>query len=277
MKRIRNIWALLLMAILTAFFSSCITSEETNLLQSINAPYEKVSYKPYRLAVNDLVRCDIATKDMNFRKIFENVVTGESATREDMAYRGTGRILMYGGGYAPSRGSNIYQIHKNGKILLPFFGEVDIVGCTIEEAEERIQIKMRESITDAIVTLSLYNNYFYVLSDRGSVRGQYAIYKENMTIYQAVAQIRLRSDISLDYRDVKVLRKNDDGSTEIRSFDLRTKDVVQSEFYYMMPNDMLYFPTSKKSFFSITSLSSFFSTILAPVTFLLWATGLNLD
>lgn len=260
----------LMMSILTSLFSSCITSEETNYLQSINIPYEKQAFKPYKLAVNDLVKCEISTRDVNFRSVFSSIIQGNAVTNEA---QNAGRVA--GANSVMER--NVYQIHKNGKILLPFFGEVDILGYTIEEAEEIIQAKMRESITDAIVSLSLYNNAFYVLSDRGAVRGRFAIYKENMTIYEAVTQIGLRGNISLDYRDVKVLRKNDDGTTEIRSFDLRTKDVVQSEFYYMMPNDMLYFPTSKKSFFSITSLSSFFTTILTPVTFLLMVTRLRFD
>lgn len=233
-------------------------------------PYEKKAFQPYKLAVNDLVRCEISTRDVNFRSAFSGIIRGNVVTNE--AELSMGSVVR-----TNAMQSNVYQIHKNGKILLPFFGEIDILGYTIEEAEEIIQAKMRESITDALVSLSLYNNSFYVLSDRGSIRGQYAINKENMTIYEAVTQIGLGANISLDYRNVKVLRKKDDGTTEIRSFDLRTKDVVQSEFYYMMPNDMLYFPTSKKSFFSITSLSSFFSTILAPVTFLLMVTKLRFD
>lgn len=264
-----------MMSILTSLFSSCITSEETNYLQSINMPYEKKAFQPYKLAVNDLVRCEISTRDEGFRSIFEGIVRSDVVVDESTLIGGTSSRIARATNVGMQ--SNVYQIHKNGKILLPFFGEIDILGYTIEEAEEVIQAKMRESITDALVSLSLYNNSFYVLSDRGSVRGQYAINKENMTIYEAVTQIGLGANISLDYRNVKVLRKKDDGSTEIRSFDLRTKDVVQSEFYYMMPNDMLYFPTSKKSFFSITSLSSFFSTILAPVTFLLMVTKLRFD
>lgn len=275
MKGMKIIRLFLMMSVLTSLFSSCITSEETNYLQSINIPYEKQAFQPYKLAVNDLVRCEISTKDVGFRSVFEGIIRSDVIVDESSF---TGRVS----GRVSNRGNigdlrNVYQIHKNGKILLPFFGEIDILGYTIEEAEEIVQAKMRESITDAIVSLSLYNNSFYVLSDRGSVRGQYVITKENMTIYEAIAQIGLRADISLDYRDVKVLRKNEDGATEIRSFDLRTKDVVQSEFYYMKPNDMLYFPTSKKSFFSITSLSSFFTTILTPVTFLLMVTKLRFD
>lgn len=265
---------LLLFAFMLTIFSSCISTEETNYLQSINVPYKKVGFEAYKLSVNDIVMCRISTQDPEFRKVFEEVLSDEAAVVRAEAESRYGAGGM-GSGSSVLSGKNLYQIHKNGCIQLPFFGEINIVGKTQEEAEAIVQEKMRESILDAQVALSLYNNTYYVLSDRGAVRGQYSIYKENMTIFQALGQIGLGTNTSLDYRNVVVLRKNEDGTTEYKKFDIRTKDLVQSEFYYIKPNDMLYFPTSDKSFFNITSLSSFFSTILAPVTFLLMVTRLK--
>lgn len=267
---------LLLFVFVLTMFPSCISTEETNYLQSINIPYKKVDFEAYKLSVNDIVMCQISTQDPEFRKVFEQVLSDEAAVVQAEGVNRYGYVGM-GGGQNVLSNNNLYQIHKNGCIQLPFFGEINIVGKTQEEAETIIQEKMRESILDAQVALSLYNNTYYVLSDRGAVRGQYSIYKENMTIFQALGQIGLGTNVSLDYRNVVILRKGEDGTTQYKKFDIRTKDIVQSEFYYIKPNDMLYFPTSDKSFFNITSLSSFFSTILSPVTFLLMVTKLKFN
>lgn len=264
----------LLPIFLMAMLSSCISPEETNYLQSINIPYQKQEFEAYKLSVNDIVVCRISTQDAEFRKIFEDVLSSESTvTNSDALYASGNRGMDANVLSAKNR----YQIHKNGTIQLPFFGDIHIVGKTLEEAEAIIQDKMRESILDANVALSLYNSFYYVLSDRGAVRGQYPIYKENMTILQALGDIGLGANRSLDFRNVVVLRKNENGTTEYKKFDIRTKDIVQSEFYYIRPNDMFYFPTNDKSFFNITSLSSFFSTILTPITFLLMVTKLKFN
>ena len=231
---------------------SCMTPEETNYLQTLNIPYPKEQYKEYRLNVDDNIQCAIYTKNTEFANVFNQVIGTDE------------------------RSGNSYLIHHNGCILLPYFGEIKIVGLTLEEAENLIQAKMQESILDVQVNITLVNNYFYVLSDRGSKRGQFDIYKENMTIYQALAQIGGANN-SLDYRNVRIIRKDAEGNTYVKSFDLRTKDVIQSEFYYVQPNDMYYFATSKNSFFNVTSLSSFVNTILTPITLLIMASRVKFN
>lgn len=227
---------------------SCMTSEEINYFQTLNIPYPKEHYKEYRLSIDDQIRCAIYTKNTEFSTTFNYVVgTDENS-------------------------GNVYTIHHNGSILLPYFGEIKIVGMTLEEAEDYIQAKMQESILDVQVNLNLENNYFYILSDRGTKRGEFEIYKENMTIYQALAQAGT-ADMDLDYRNVKIVRKDAEGNTYVKSFDLRTKDVIQSEFYYVQPNDMFYFATSRNSFFNIRSLGSFVSTILTPLSILILASS----
>lgn len=229
-----------------------MTPEETNYLQTLNIPYPKEQYKEYRLNVDDNIQCAIYTKNTEFANVFNQVIGTDE------------------------RSGNSYLIHHNGCILLPYFGEIKIVGLTLEEAENLIQAKMQESILDVQVNITLVNNYFYVLSDRGSKRGQFDIYKENMTIYQALAQIGGANN-SLDYRNVRIIRKDAEGNTYVKSFDLRTKDVIQSEFYYVQPNDMYYFATSKNSFFNVTSLSSFVNTILTPITLLIMASRVKFN
>ncbi|NDV68747.1 hypothetical protein D0T66_07530 [Dysgonomonas sp. 25] len=237
-----------MITLLPMLLSSCISAEETNYLQTINLPYQKQEYKEYKLQTGDQISCAIYTHNKEFSQIFNRVIgTSEQS-------------------------SNIpYLIHLNGKILLPYFGEIEVAGLTITEAEDKIQAFMRDAITDVEVNIQLVNNYYYVLSDQGQRRGRHDIYKENMTIFQALAQVGSQSygDNSFDLRKVTIVRRDADGNTIQKSFDLRSKDVIESEFYYIYPNDMLYFPTSSKSFFNITSLSSLVNTILMPITFLI--------
>lgn len=237
---------------LVLMLSSCISSRETNYLQTINYPYPKQEYTEYKLQRGDQIQCAIYTHDEYFSSVYNRVISGSDATS-----------------------SPAYLIHHNGKILLPYFGEIEIEGLTVTEAEEYIQSIMREAITDVEVTVKLQNNFYYFLSDEGSYRGKFEIYKENMTIFQALAQAGGSADRTIDYKRITVVRKGEDGKTITNTFDLRTKDIIQSEFYYVYPNDMYYFPTSSKSFFNVTSMSSVMNTILTPVMFLIMVTKLD--
>lgn len=264
MKKKYSYFLLLLVSILI-FLPSCISSEEVNYLQTINYNYPKQEYQPYRLKPSDQIECAIYTHDKQFSEIFNKVISVANADVSE---------------------SVSYLIHHNGKILLPYFGEIEVAGLTLEEAETRIQDFMSEAILDVQVTVSLHNNYYYVISDnlvssslenqydviegQTAYGGRFRIPKENLTIYQALSQ--LYTNKTYDLKNVVVTRKAEDGRTIVKTFDLRSKDVVESEFYYVYPNDVYYFPKSSKAFFDMSSFTSAFSTLISPITYLIMVT-----
>lgn len=126
---------------------------------------------------------------------------------------------------------------------------------------------MQESVLDAQVKVTLSSNYFYILAS--NKQGFYSVYKDNMTIYQALA-ISQQTTGTMDLSKVSIVRKDAVGNSVVKEFDLRTQDVIQSEYYYIRPNDLIYFPTNKNSFFNIESLGTFASTMMIPLNFLVY-------
>ncbi len=227
-------------------FTSCISSEETNYMQAIDTAYSMKPYEEYKIVPGDMLSCFITCEDNDFSYVFNGILnTGSSSS--------AGKTLT---------------VYEDGTVIIPFFGTVKVIGMTIQEAEIAIQNKTQESIVDAQVKINLANNFFYVLSD--NKRGSYYVYKDNMTVFQALS-ISGQTTETMDISKVSIIRKDVQGNTVAKTFDLRSLDVVQSEYYYVQPNDVLYFPTSKKAFFNVTSLGSFFTTIMTPLTFLLFA------
>lgn len=226
--------------------NSCISTEETNYLQAINTTYAMQPYKEYKLSPGDLITCYITCNDKDFSYTFNNVINSGVSSN-------SGKTLT---------------VYEDGTVIIPFFGTVKVSGLTIQESEIAIQKKMQESIGDAQVVVSLSNNFFYILSE--NKRGSYYVYKDNMTIYQALA-ISGQTTETMDISKVNIVRKDIQGNSVVKTFDLRSQDVIQSEYYYIQPNDVIYFPTNKNAFFNITSLGSFFTTVMTPLTFLLFA------
>lgn len=228
-------------------FSSCMSSKETNLLQSLDISYPIQPYEEYRLIPGDVVSCVLYTRDPQYKSAFGDVISESQTT------------------------SKFYTVHDNGAISIPFFGDIKVSGYTLQEAENIIQNRMQESITDIQVSARLATNYFYVLSDGGQ-RGMFYIYKDNMTIFQAIALTGGTPSGRMDLSKVNILRRNSDGESVIKTFDLRTQDIIQSEYYYIQPNDLIYYPTSKKTFFNITSFGSLqsFITTIGSLAFLIF-------
>lgn len=228
---------------MVVFVSSCISSEETNYMQHLPKDYEMVRFEEYRLAVRDNITCNISTSDKETSDLYRSIISDDSGS-------GFGVGLV---------------VYEDSTVILPFFGPVKVAGLTVQQAEQKIQDMMRESILDAQVKIALLNNDFYVYAN--DKRGAYKVYKENLTIYQALA-ISGQTTNSMDLSRVKIVRKGENGLDVIKEFDLRSQDVIQSEFYYIKPNDVIYFATNKNSFFNVTSVSSFITMVMTPLTFL---------
>ena len=224
----------LLLFSIVMLFSSCITNQEKLYLQKENRKtYVEVPFKQYRLGVNDEIIYYLMTTSQETQTLYN---LGSSIT---------------------------FRIFDDGCVLLPTVGRVQIVGLTIREAERVLSERFRSVVQDAEVKIALSNNYFYVQGDNG--KGQFSLYKENLNIFQAMA---LAGDISSigDKSRIQIIRKGSDGIDHIETFDLRKASVIESEYYYVRPNDVIYIPTNSKSFFRIESFSSVLSFIVAPVS-----------
>lgn len=229
----------LIIGLTTVFYSSCTSPKTTNLLQDKGPLYAAKPFEDYKLQINDEISCSILTSNKDFSDVFNGVISSEI------------------GGNRSS-----YPIVETGDISIPFFGEIQVLGLTIPEAEEVIQNRMRQAIPDAQVKVFLKNNYYYIVSNQQN--GRQNIYKDNMTIFQALA-INGMPGPDLELEKVKIIRLDETGRSIIKEFDLRAESIIESEFYYIKPNDMIYYSTSKRAFFRINSVTGLIATIIAPI------------
>lgn len=226
-------------------FSSCITNKEKLYLQGSQKISRIVPFQPYRLSVND--------------EITYYLMTASQGTQ-----------YLYNGGRQLNAVQNgiLLRIYEDGCIHLPTIGKVKIAGMTIREAEKAITEAFKIIVLDAEVKVALTNNYFYVEGDGG--KGRFYVYKEDLTIFQALA---MAGDISStgDKQHIKIIRKGTSGIDQITTIDLRKESIIGTEYYYIRPNDVIYIPTNSKSFFRIESVSGFISTVVAPLSLVLAA------
>lgn len=235
----RVVWMLLLVGNLTG----CYSYRQVGLLQDRdNLPqYDSAVYEPYRLQVNDEIIYRVITMDETIAK----TLTANSS--------GTGQY------------ANSYRIYSDGTVDIPFLPPIKLEGLTELEAQDTLRKRMQEIIPSSDVKLALYNKHFTVLGDVNS--GTYQIYKERMTIFQALA---MSGDLmnSGDRRHVRIVRPHGNAEPEVLEFDIRTSSIIDSKYYYVYPNDLIYVSREPGSFYKQSSYSTFLALITSSVSLL---------
>ena len=232
---------------LGAAMTSCYTHREIGLLQQPNKcnrlpQYDSAEYVPYKIRVNDEIIYRLITMD----ETISNSIMGNN---QNMA-----------GQYA-----NSYRVYSDGTIDVPFLQPVRVAGLTVEQAQDTLRAAFREIIPDADVKLALYNKYFTVIGDINS--GEYYVYKEKLNIFQALA---MTGDLmnSGDRKHVRIIRPHDGAEPEVLEFDIRTNSIIDSKYYYVYPNDVIYVARTKDSFFKTASYTGFLGLITGSVSLL---------
>ncbi|PID94633.1 MAG: hypothetical protein CSA89_00980 [Bacteroidales bacterium] len=240
MKKLNKYIILLVVVLL----SSCYTRHTTSLLQERKSlpQYDNAQYENYRLQVNDELLLRVISSKEEVVQIFPSSQSVGMGNANNML---------------------AYRIYEDGTVDFPYLKKVPLEGKTIKEAESIVRDRLVDFADDIEVKLALKTQSFCVIGEAG--RGYFPIYKEKMTIYQALALSGGIHDGAV-FNKIRIIRtkKNE---TIIKSFDIRTKSIIDSEFYYIQPNDIICVDVSKKKFWASGNWAGFTGLISSSVTF----------
>ena len=132
---------------------------------------------------------------------------------------------------------NGFTINQEGIIEIPYIGEVHVLNQTIDQAKKSIEEKVDLYLKDATVICKLGNFNITVLGEIYRPN-TFPIYKDNISVFEALA---LSGGIT-DYGDltkVKLIRTENNKKT-VHSIDLTKQKIINSDFYYLHNNDLIY-------------------------------------
>jgi polysaccharide export outer membrane protein len=134
---------------------------------------------------------------------------------------------------------NGYSLDENGMVELPLIGEINLEGFNLKEAKTIIEIAVSQYVNkgEYFVRVRLGGIRFSALGEFNSP-GKQTILQNRATIFDAIA---VAGDLNvLAKRDEVVLvRQYPDGS-QIHKINLNDKNLLNSDFYFIRPNDLLY-------------------------------------
>ena len=254
----------LLILLLPLLMASCVTSKRVNLMQEpgkngIPQYADTLSYEDYEFRIGDRLYIYVYSVDERIDKMFNASGGGVSSSMMRQSMGGAG------GGYD----LYTYLVQEDGTIDFPMVGHIPVRGKTTREVKHHLEEELSSFIRGygdykmMSVEVNIVRRSFSVISDNGS--GTFNIQKEKVTIFEALAMAGDIGDFG-DRSKVRIVREKE-GVTQVKEFDVRSKDIINSEFYYIEPNDVIYIQRIKGQSFGINSVTTSISVVATTLAF----------
>ena len=245
----------LITILISVFLTSCVTNKKLTYLQyegTANSIVIPPAPKEYTIMPYDNLFIRVVTPDPQWSAMFNTLpVASYSITVTEQS----ADIISY-------------PVDGEGYIQLPYAGKIKVGGKTLATITDEVGKVLKGYVADAAVTVKMVNNYVSLI---GEVQrpGRYPIYKDRMNIFQALAMAGDLNEFS-NRQKIQLIRQTAEG-TMVREFSLTDRSIMDSEFYYVMPNDVLYAKPMKGRFFRMDAFP--FSVLLSTLTtfILLWS------
>lgn len=250
-------------AVWLSMLTSCVTSTKVNYFQEPNdnipAYVDTLDYQEYTIRQGDRLYIQVHTFDEKMNQLFNG---GTSQNNQ---------IIMQGGNMNGGGNSDLYSyiVNDSGYIKFPTLGMVKAQELSTRELKRDLEKRLsgmivtRGEMANISVDVYVIQRYYSVIGVNMS--GRYPITKEKITIFEALAQCGDISDFG-DRHRVQIIRQIGD-STTVKTFDVRSKDIVNSEFYYIEPNDVIYIRKMRGESFGLNSASAAISTVATTISF----------
>lgn len=255
-----------LFLLLPLLMASCVTSRRVNLMQEPGKNHipqytDTLSYEDYQMRIGDRLYIYVYSVDERISSMFNASSTGSSSAQirsQLMSGRTTGSYDLY-----------TYLVQEDGTIDFPMVGHIPVRGKTTREIKHALEDTLSTYVHGYTehkllsVEVNIVQRMFSVISDRGS--GTFTLQKEKVTIFEALAMAGDIGDFG-DRSKVRIVREKE-GVTNVKVFDVRSKDIINSEFYYIEPNDVIYIQRIKGQSFGINSVTTTISVVATTLAF----------
>lgn len=154
-----------------------------------------------------------------------------------------------------------YLVSDEGTIEFPVIGTMEVEGYTNIELASIIKEKINEYVIDAIVNVRIMN---FQVSILGEVRdpGTFSIEDDHISLPKALG---LAGDLTIfGKRENILIVREDNQSTQYAYLDLTDADVMQSPYYNLKQNDIVYVEPKgprRQSASSLNTASSYLSLV----------------
>lgn len=255
MKKMKWTFGLLVILLLV----SCAAPEQVLYFQDLNQGLQQDVTQSYEIKIrkDDLLGITVSARNPELAIPFNLPATAYTMEAK-----------------SSSAGAQLgYQVDVDGFISFPQLGKIHVEGMTRKELATWItnQLEQLKLLQDPVVTVTFQN---FKVSVLGEVKTPKVINvkTDRITVLEALAEA---GDLNIQAkRDRVAVIREADGKRVVHYLDLRSSDLLQSPYYYLQQNDVVYVePNNAKTIQArstqVTSVGtwvSVFSSIMSVTT-----------
>ena len=246
----------LLLLFLVLVLSSCASKKDVLYLQDATENTTKeINFQYTTIQPNDILKIDVET------------LVPEAALPYNKS--GAGKLQQSSLELIQLEG---YLVSNEGIIKFPILGDIKVANLTVNEAETEIESLLVSGghLNDPSINVRIVNAKVTILGEV-QTPGTYNFTEQNVTLLQALGYA---GDLTINgKRDDIIMTRDIDGVRQITHIDLTNTEFMNTEFFYIKPNDTIIVnPNSPK----VTSSGYIgnISTLIGVVSILLSTTVL---
>lgn len=210
---------------------SCKSREEVVYYQNIDGLANKEKANSYEIKIqpDDLLMIIVSAEDPETAIPFNLSSISVASTYNLNAMRGQEVMQSY-------------LVSADGVIDFPVLGKLKLAGLTRSEVLQLFQDKISKYIKNPIINLRIMN---FKVSLQGEVTlpGTYNVASERITLIEALT---LAKDLTIyGKRDNILIIRETDGVKSYNRVDITKADFINSPFYYLAQNDVVYVEPNK--------------------------------
>ena len=246
-KNLKSLKQFLALFLLLALASSCIPNEKVVYLQNEGGDETpqygldtliRLSRQDYRLQPNDILLINFYSREQTAVEKFYPLLLRTNALG----------INQLGGGGGNNGQQNLYftgyNVDKDGYVEINALGRIQGAGLTLSELKRSLEevIREKEGVNDILVNVKL-DGIRYTMFGEVKEPGPRTLQQYEANVIEAIAS---SGDLTLNAnrRHVQVIRQYPEG-IRIHEIDVTQRALLESPFYFLQPNDIIYVPPLK--------------------------------
>ncbi len=222
----------LLLVLGISIFTSCVPRKDIVYFQDIEklAKNSESNPIPITLKPNDLLSITVSAANLESVRPFNVMIEARPPI-------GTNDVV-----YSNNVQQAGYLVDIAGNIYFPVLGTIHVEGLSPKELHDKLTEELKTYIKDPIVNIRILNFQVSILGEVGRP-GTYTVSGERITLPEALG---LAGDLTIYGRrdNVLVVRENE-GKKSYEYIDLRSSDFLDSKYYYLQQNDVVYVEPNK--------------------------------
>ena len=137
-----------------------------------------------------------------------------------------------------------YLVDSDGYVTMPNIGRVHVGGKTISEVEQSVFECVKNSFSSVPVVIARFADFKVSVLGEVTAPGTFTIKNGKVTLLEALALAR---DLTIygQRENVKIIREDEAGKKMIVEVNLNDASILDSPYYYLQQNDVVYVTPNK--------------------------------